>query len=94
MLSYENQMKSSIKIATDTFFKVREVIRKKNITNEEKFRYEKELYGKIISKFLTQNEIEEFERMIKMGPMIVISNPLGPGDKRMLRGQEQRRLRD
>ena len=81
--SYENQMKSSIKIATDTFFKVREVIRKKNITNEEKFRYEKELYGKIISKFLTQNEIEEFERMIKMGPMIVISNPLGADDQRM-----------
>ena len=32
--------------------------------------------------------------MIKMGPMIVISNPLGADDQRMLRGQEQRRLRD
>ena len=97
MLSYEQQMKSSIKIAGDTFFKVREVIRKKNITNEEKIRYEKELYSKIISKFLSQEEIEEFERMIKMGPMLIISNPLGPNgpiDSRMIGGPEQRRLRD
>ena len=105
----EKQMESSIKTATETFFKVREVIRKKNLSKEDQQKYEKQLYQKIIEKFLTKEEIDEFERLIRMGPMILIGNPmsgqmsgqmseqiLGPGgpiDAQMMGGPTQRRLR-
>ena len=60
-----------------------------------------QLYQKIIAKFLTEKEIEEFERLIQMGPMIVIGNPMannmlgasGPIDTQMMGGPMQRRLR-
>lgn len=70
-----NQMMCAIKEATNTFFKVRKVIHsKENLTSEERALYEKQLYDKIIDKFMTKEERELFERFIRSGPMILMGN--------------------
>ena len=70
--SSQKQMNSSIKTATETFFKVKKIIRDKKMSPEQTLEYEKKLYKKIIEKFLTQEEIAEFEKIIKMGPMFIM----------------------
>lgn len=72
------QMMFAIREASNTFFKVREVIHsKENLTSEERAKYEKQLYEKIIDKFMTKEEREMFERLIRSGPMIMMGGPSG-----------------
>lgn len=72
------QMMHAIKEASNTFFKVRNVIRsKENLSREERIAYEEQLYGKIIDKFMTKEERELFERFIRSGPMIMMGGPSG-----------------
>lgn len=72
------QMMHAIREASNTFFKVRNVIQsKENLTREERAAYEKQLYGKIIDKFMTEEERELFERFIRSGPMIMMGGPSG-----------------
>ena len=67
------QMMHAIKEASNTFFKVRNVIRsKENLSREERIAYEEQLYGKIIDKFMTKEERELFENYISSGPMIMM----------------------
>ena len=79
----QKQITSSIQIASETYFKVLKIIKEKNLPKEKQIEYQKQLYKKIIEKFLTPEEIEEFERLIQMGPMIMIGNPM---DQRMIGG--------
>ena len=73
VLKHTKTMALSIEVATKTFFKIKKVINEKpNLTNEQKKQYEKKVYDKIISKFLTKEEIEQFQRMIRMGPIMVM----------------------
>jgi hypothetical protein len=75
------QMAQAIKEASNTFFKVREVIRsKENLSREERAAYEKQLYERIIDKFMTKEEREMFERLIRSGPMLM----MGGGGMQML----------
>ena len=67
------QMAHAIKEASNTFFKVREVIRsKENLTMEERATYERQLYERIIDKFMTKEERDMFERLIRSGPLIMM----------------------
>tara|TARA_Y200000002_G_C22468425_1_gene573511 strand:- start:219 stop:698 length:480 start_codon:yes stop_codon:yes gene_type:complete len=72
------QMAHAIKEASNTFFKVREVIRsKENLSQEEKNKYEHQLYERIIDKFMTKEERDMFERLIRSGPMIMLGGRSG-----------------
>ena len=72
------QMMHAIKEASNTFFKVRNVIRsKENLSREERIAYEEQLYGKIIDKFMTKEERELFERYIRSGPIVMMGGPSG-----------------
>ena len=54
-------MMKSIKEASTTFFKVREVIKaKENLSEEEKAQYTDKLFHKILDKFMTKEEKELF----------------------------------
>ena len=65
----QEQMMKSIKEASSTFFKVREVIRsKENLSEEEKSDYTEKLFHKILDKFMTKEEKELFTRIISAGP--------------------------
>lgn len=67
------QMMHAIREASNTFFKVREVIRsKENLSSEQRATYEKQLYEKIIDKFMTKEEREMFERLIRSGPVVLM----------------------
>jgi len=68
----QEQMDISINTGVKTFFKIRDIIRSKNLGDKQTQTMEKKAYDKIISKFLTQNEIDMFERMISMGPIMVM----------------------
>ena len=46
----------------------------KNLSREQRLDYEKKVYNKIISKFLTQKEIDEFEQLIKMAPIMMLGS--------------------
>ena len=59
-------------LALKTFFKIRDIIRSKNFGEEQTRTMEKKAYDKIISKFLTQEEIDMFERMVSMGPIMIV----------------------
>ena len=73
VLKHTKTMALSIEVATKTFFKIKKVINEKpNLTSEQKKQYEKKVYDKIISKFLTKEEIEQFQRMIRMGPVMIM----------------------
>ena len=74
--SYQ-EMSQSIKIAADTYFKVLKVIKdKQDLIDEKKREYSKQLYKKIIEKFLSPEEIEAFERLVALGPMVLVGNPM------------------
>ena len=69
----QEQMMKSIKEASNTFFKVREVIRaKENLSKEEKAQYTEKLFHKILDKFMTEEEKELFTRIISAGPIIML----------------------
>lgn len=68
----QEQMDISINAGVKTFFKIRDIIRSKNLDEEQMQVMEKKAYDKIISKFLTQEEIDMFERMISMGPIMIV----------------------
>ena len=66
-------MMKSIKEASNTFFKVREVIRaKENLSQEEKVQYTDKLFHKILDKFMTEEEKELFTRIISAGPILML----------------------
>ena len=69
----QQQMMKSIKEASNTFFKVREVIRaKENLSQEEKVQYTDKLFHKILDKFMTEEEKELFTRIISAGPILML----------------------
>ena len=69
----QTRMSLSIELAAKGFFKIREVIYSKdNLSIQQKREYERKVYEKIISKFLNQQEIEEFERMIKENSITIM----------------------
>jgi small-conductance mechanosensitive channel len=71
--SCHKRMSLSIDLAAKTFFKIRNLIyEKKNLDIEKKKEYEKKVYEKIISKFLTKEEIEEFERLINNNSIVIV----------------------
>ena len=72
------KMKLSIEVAANTFFKIRKMLYEKNLSREQRLDYEKKVYNKIISKFLTQKEIDEFEQLIKMAPIMMLGNSNTP----------------
>jgi len=79
----EETMEKSVKMALDTFMKVKKVIQsKENLTSEQKREYEKKLYEKIIEKFMTDEEKKMFEKLMSGGQVIMMGNPYslgGPG---------------
>lgn len=73
VLKHTKTMALSIEVAAKTFFKIKKIINEKpNLTESQKREYEKKVYEKIISKFLTNEEIEKFKRMINMGPIMIV----------------------
>jgi len=81
---YQEQMTKSIKVASDTFFKVKEVILEKEALSEtDKQQYIKKLYNKIIDKFMTKEEREFFEQLVSNNGIIMI-NGQGLQTSRML----------
>jgi len=69
----QKQMIKSIKEASNTYFNVREVIRSKDLSNEEKRQYEQKLFHKILDKFMTKEEKELFTRIISAGPLLMLN---------------------
>ena len=74
-----NQMKEdqksmvlSMEVATNTFFKIRKMLYDKKITRQERLQYEDKVYKHIVSKFLNQEEIDKFEKLIKLGPLMML----------------------
>lgn len=74
MIEDQKKMALSVDIAAKTFFKIRNLIYQKNLTREERLGYEKKVYDKIISKFLTEEDIRKFEQIIKMGPIMMLGS--------------------
>jgi hypothetical protein len=73
VLKHTKTMALSIDVATKTFFKIKKIINEKpNLTSEQKREYEKKVYEKMISKFLTTEEIEKFKSMINMSPIMIV----------------------
>ena len=69
------KMSISIEIAAKAFFKIRKFIyEKENLTIEQKREYEQKVYKKILSKFLTQEEIDLFEKIIRQGNLVILPN--------------------
>jgi len=65
------KMSISIEIAAKAFFKIKKFIyEKENLTKEQKREYEQKVYNKILSKFLSQEEIDLFEKLIRHGNII------------------------
>ena len=72
----QEQMMKSVENAIEAFYKVRKVIMcKDNLTSVQKREYEKKLYDKIIDKFMTKEEKEMFEKMLKGNQVIMMGNP-------------------
>jgi len=72
MKESKKQMNTSINVGVSTFFKVRDIIRKKGLSKEVQQQMEDKLYKKIVSKFLTKEEIIMFERMVSQGPIMIV----------------------
>ena len=74
MIEDQKRMNVSIQAGAKTFFKIRKMLYEKNLPREQRIDYEKKVYQKIISKFLSQEEIDEFEKLISMAPIMLINN--------------------
>lgn len=72
MKESRKQMNTSINVGMSTFFKVRDIIRKKGLSKDVERQMEDKLYKKIVSKFLTKEEIIMFERMVSQGPIMIV----------------------
>ena len=74
--NYET-IKKSIKIAFETYKKVKQIIYdKKDLTLEEKKEYEKKLYQKLMDKFMTDEEKKIFEKIMTMqNENIIVLSP-------------------
>ena len=71
--SANTQMKKSIEVASKTFFKVKKIIYdKQDLSLETKKKFEKKLYDKIINKFMTEEEKQLFEQLMKSGNIIIM----------------------
>ena len=71
----EEQMIKSSKLAAQTFFKVRKIIHeKKELTKEQQLQYEEKLYNKILDKFMTPEEKDFFNKLIKSGNFSIINS--------------------
>jgi hypothetical protein len=82
--SSEEQIIKSSKLAAQTFFKVRKIIHEKpDISQEQKNQYEQKLYDKILDKFMTQEEKELFNKIIKSGNIVFMGNPNSIGQSSM-----------
>lgn len=85
----EEQMIKSSKLAAQTFFKVRKIIQEKQeLTQEQKMQYEQKLYDKILDKFMTPQEKELFDRIVKSGNVIFMggNQSLGAGQQMKMLG--------
>jgi len=85
----EEQMIKSSKLAAQTFFKVRKIIHEKQeLTQEQKVQYEHKLYNKIIDKFMTPEEKELFNRIVRSGNVILMGGhpSLGNGQQMQMLG--------
>ena len=68
-------MKKAINSAAKRFFKKRQQIyENKEYSTQKKKKIELELYNKMLNKFFTQEDREEFENMIRNN-MVIILNP-------------------
>lgn len=67
------KMKLTIEVAANTFFKIRKMLYEKDLTRQQRIEYEKKVYDKIISKFLTEEEIRQFQELIKMAPVMMFA---------------------
>lgn len=71
----EEQMIKSSKLAAQTFFKVRKIIHEKDeLTIQQKIQYENKLYEKILDKFMTPEEKELFNKIIKSSNIIFMGD--------------------
>lgn len=79
------QMNKSMEMASNTYIKVRKIIREHpKLNDEQKKTYEKKLYDKIIDKFMTQEEKDLFNKLMSHGNIIMIGNngiPMGMGNR-------------
>ena len=79
------QMNKSMEMASNTYIKVRKVIRDHpKLNDEQKKSFEKKLYDKIIDKFMTQEEKDLFNKLMSHGNIVIIGNdgkPMGMGNK-------------
>ena len=81
----EEQMIKSSKLAAQTFFKVRKIIHDKTeLTREQKMQYEEKLYDKILDKFMTSEEKELFNRIVRSGNVIFMGGPKSLGSNRQM----------
>ena len=72
----EEQIVKSSKLAAQTFFKVRKIIHEKpELTLEQKKQYEQKLYNKILDKFMTPEEKDLFNRILRSGNIIFMGTP-------------------
>lgn len=80
----EEQMIKSSKLAAQTFFKVRKIIyEKQELTQEQKMQYEEKLYDKILDKFMTPQEKDLFNRIVRSGNVMFMGNPRSIGGNKM-----------
>ena len=71
----EEQMIKSSKLAAQTFFKVRKIIHEKDeLTQQQKIQYENKLYEKILDKFMTPEEKELFNKIIKSSNILFMGD--------------------
>ena len=78
--SSQKQMSESIKKASDAFFKVRTLIlEKQGLTDQQKQQYIKKLYDKIIDNFMTKEEKDFFERLIRGNGIVIMGGMGGMG---------------
>jgi hypothetical protein len=67
-----DQMSTSVDAAVKAYFNIKKKIMAMEMEDGKKREYCSKVYKKIIGKFLSKEEIEMFERMISMGPMMIV----------------------
>ena len=81
----QKQMNDSVKKATEVFFKVRQmIIAKEGISEEKKQGYIKQLYERIIDKFMTKEERLFFERLVKNNGVIFVNGGMRTNGMNMI----------
>ena len=81
----QKQMNDSVKKATEVFFKVRQmIIAKEGISEEKKQGYIKQLYERIIDKFMTKEERLFFERLVRNNGVIFVNGGMRTNGMNMI----------